>query len=244
MIRFPELADFVIHDSGEIQCSPQPNAPEHTVEHLLYDHVMPRVLSHEGRTVLHAAAVDISGHAIAFLGDTGWGKSTLTASFWRAGHALVSDDCVVVSNSEPITAAGIYPGMRLWPDSVEALGTSEDESTPMAHYSSKRRIAVNAEQDDVRTNPIPLLNAYLLAPPDEPETAISITEIPPHERVIHLLEHSFRLDPTDRERNAAEFERLTALAERLPMYRLQYPRRYDALPDVRAAILAHVASIE
>lgn len=242
LIRFPDVADFTVLDNDEIQCSPAPDVPEHTLEHLLYDHVIPRALSHKGRTVLHAAAVEVNGHAIAFLGDTGWGKSTLTASFWRAGYALVSDDCVVISNKEPITAAGIYPGMRLWPDSVLAVGVPADESTPMAHYSSKRRIVVDAEQDGVQTAPVPLQQVYLLASPDDDVTTISITETLPHERVIHYLEHAFRLDPTDRARNAAEFERLTQLAERLPMYRLQYPRRYDVLPDVRTAILAHVAS--
>jgi hypothetical protein len=60
------------------------------------------------------------------------------------------------------------------------------------------------------------------------------------ERIAGLLSHSFRLDITDRERNAREFEMLTRLAEKLPMYRLSYPRRYDKLPAVRDAILAHV----
>ncbi len=242
LVRFTRVADFEILRDNTIVFSPQSDIPQHTIEHLLHDHVIPRVIAHERHTVLHAAAVEVNGHAIAFLGDTGWGKSTLTASFWRAGYALVSDDCVVISNKEPITAAGIYPGMRLWPDSVLAVGVPADESTPMAHYSSKRRIVVDAEQDGVQTAPVPLQQVYLLASPDDDVTTISITETLPHERVIHYLEHAFRLDPTDRARNAAEFERLTQLAERLPMYRLQYPRRYDVLPDVRTAILAHVAS--
>lgn len=242
LIRFPGLADFLLSNDQQIRCASQPNVPQHTIEHLVLDHVLPRVLSHEGRTVLHAAAMEIDGRAIAFLGDTGWGKSTLTASLWRAGYPLVNDDCVVIMNDDPVTAVGTYPGMRLLSDSALALGTQDEETTPVAHYSSKRRISVNAEKGAVRSDPILLQQVYLLTPPNIETTDVNITEIPLHERFIHLLEHSFRLDPTDKARNAAEFGRLTTLAERLPMFRLQYPRRFDALPDVHSALLTHVAS--
>src|SRR5262249_8950886 len=52
-----------------------------TAHHLLLDQVLPLVLSHTGRLVLHASALDLEGRGVAFVGSGGVGKSTLAASF-------------------------------------------------------------------------------------------------------------------------------------------------------------------
>ncbi len=52
-----------------------------TLQHLLFDQILPRLIAHAGRLVLHASAVGASAGAILFLGGTGQGKSTLAASF-------------------------------------------------------------------------------------------------------------------------------------------------------------------
>jgi len=226
---------------------PTPNLPADTLEHLLLDQVLPRALSHTGRIVLHASAVALNGRAIAFLGDAGWGKSTLTAGLCASGMALVSDDClaIVAAEGDPILGVGSYPGMRLWPDSVSALGATADQTGRVAHYSRKARVAVVDADGHGRigyhAGPLPIEGLYLLAPPDTdpPPDAVVITPLPARERVVRLLEYSFRLDIADRARGAREFLALTSLAERLPMHRLRYPRRYDVLPDVAAALRAH-----
>ncbi|MBN1967602.1 MAG: hypothetical protein JW910_23300, partial [Anaerolineae bacterium] len=105
----------------------------------------------------------------------------------------------------------------------------------------KRR--VNPENGNIQfcDGPVPVRHLYVLTPPDDSQNveSVNIEPLSVREGVIRLLECSFRLDITDRARNAREFETLTRLAERLPMYRLSYPRRYEMLPAVREAILAH-----
>lgn len=245
-IRFPALADFHVSTDGRaIRCTLEPGVPDDTLEHLLLDQVLPRTLSHGGRTVLHAAAVAVDGRALAFLGDTGWGKSTLITHLHGGGLPLVSDDCLVITNAgDPIMGLGSYPGMRLWPDSVLALGAGTDQVGSVAHYSRKRRVATRAASL-VQVDPLPIAHLFLLAPPTEAvDDVIRITPIVERDRVIHLLEYSFRLDVTDRARSAREFAALCQLAERLPMSLLNYPRRYDRLPAVTAAIRAHISDLQ
>jgi hypothetical protein len=62
------------------------------LDHLLRDHVVPRRLSLRGERVLHATAVEFDGLAVAFVGESTAGKSTLAAAGMTAGGRLLADD--------------------------------------------------------------------------------------------------------------------------------------------------------
>ena len=95
LLRFTDLADYVIRiEEREIYCYPNPDTPLETIRHLLLDQVIPLVLSSQGKLVLHASAVATPEGAIAFIGSTGRGKSTLAASFTKRGFPLLTDDCL------------------------------------------------------------------------------------------------------------------------------------------------------
>ena len=114
-----------------------------TLEHLLHDQIYPRLLAHEGQLVLHAGAVDMDGKLAVFLGDSGMGKSTLVASLYQAGAALLNDDTLVVTaEADGFYGQAIYRGLRLLPDSLASLFPQQTETRPMAHYSPKQRLEV------------------------------------------------------------------------------------------------------
>ncbi|MCB0257820.1 MAG: hypothetical protein KDI55_29190, partial [Anaerolineae bacterium] len=91
--------------------------------------------------MLHASAVRLpGGHVIAFLGESGWGKSTLAAALQARGSSLISDDSISLKT----TAGGVelvpsYTGLRLNDDSIATLGLEGEDWTSVAHYSDKRR---------------------------------------------------------------------------------------------------------
>lgn len=191
--------------------------------------------------MMHGGAVSINDNAILFLGESGQGKSTLSASFAAGGCAVLTDDCFLLKESENrISCVGSYPGIRLWPDTLAVLRVRADDLSlyGTASYNQKRRLCPNNKHIRFAVQPVYVRNAYVLGT-SHCET-VSIKRLSAHEAVVSLVEHSFRLDITDRERNAREFDTLTRLAEKLPMYRLSYPRRYEMLPAVREAILAHL----
>ena len=65
------------------------------VRHLFLDSVIPLILSRREPLVLHASAILFDGRAIAFIGTSGQGKSTLAASHSQLGYSLISDDYLV-----------------------------------------------------------------------------------------------------------------------------------------------------
>ena len=237
LLRFPGLADFVISKDGRrLGAWPAPEAGTETLHHLLLDQVLPRVLAHQGRLVLHAGAVRIGQVAIAFIGETGRGKSTLTASFHAAGYPLLSDDGLVLMQGDGTTCAQpTYPSLRLWPEAVAGLFARTPDLAPMAHYSSKQRVTLTDTADNT---PVSLAAIYVLAPETHEDAAgISLTTVSPSEACMAIISNSFQLDVTDRPRAMNLLTVASDFAQQLPMFSLTFPRSFECLPDVREAIL-------
>lgn len=238
LLRFTELADFVIGPATrDIRCYAMPDVPQVTIRHLLFDHVMPRVLS-RGALVLHASTVVIHGEAVLFLGDTGQGKSTLTAAFCSRGFPLLTDDCLLVRDEQnrPVGVPG-YPGLRLWPDVVSVVAASGMPRSPVAHYVDKVRLGTD-EAIEFCEKPVPICRAYVLAEDTPSAEGVRITPLDPRARLAELIAHTYRLDITDREALVNELDRLEWLARVLDVSRLSFRRHLSLLPPVRDAVLA------
>ncbi len=239
VLRFPGLADFAISTDGlQIGAWPAPLTNTETLRHLLLDQVLPRVLAHQGRLVLHAGAVQVGCQAIAFIGDTGRGKSTLTASFHAAGFPLLSDDGLVLTRGDRFTLAlPTYPSLRLWPAAIASLYARPPACAPMAHYSAKQRV-VMTDVAAAASNPLPLAALYVLASEAKMDGArISLTSLSPREACMAIIRNSFQLDVTDARRAAAMLATASRIAQQLPVFTLTFPRDFARLPDVRDAIL-------
>jgi hypothetical protein len=210
------------------------------VRHFIADQVVPRVLESEGNLVLHAASVRVDDGAILIIGESGRGKSTLSASFERAGFGLMGDDAVVVSALEDgPCAVAVYPSLRLRPDTLAALMPADTASTPVADYTSKRRLAL---PDAEPPAPLAIRAAFVLAQPGD-DPAIRVGRLSVAQACMTFVEHSFALNPVDPQRARARLLGASALARQVPAFGLDYPRAYDRLPEVRQAILETLAQL-
>jgi len=231
------LGTFLVEDGGgAIICPAAEALPGGTLEHLLLDQVLPRVLAHRGRLVLHAGCVVTPAGAIGFLGDSGSGKSTLCAAFARAGFPLMGDDGVVVRETAPsgFEVLATYPGLRLLPDALGPLFAGGTGDAPVAHYSAKRRLDRNHAELSLAAGPRPLGALYLL----DAGVEIGIEPLGKRAAFTALLSAAFQLHLDDPNRSRELFERVGALCDAVPMRRLTYPRRFSQLDAVRAALLA------
>ena len=116
LLRFPELADFRVSMDGlKVTCSPAPDVSEETTRHLYLNQVLPLALSKLGKLVFHASAVEVGDSAVAFVGESGRGKSTLAASFALNGFRFLTDDGMVVeANDDSYLSFPSHPSIRLW----------------------------------------------------------------------------------------------------------------------------------
>ena len=250
LLRFTVYADFMLLDEGaRILAVPRPGVPLETIRHLLLDQVMPLVLSQRGGLIMHASAVAVPGGAIAFVGDTGRGKSTLATSLTQRGHRLITDDCLVVrEQSGQFVAMPTYPGLRIFANTADALLGPGPALPRVAHYTPKKRLGPDNIQLPFEFDAVPLRRVFFLEPPDHAlatnREPVVFTRMPPHTAMLELIRTSVRLDHEDRPRHRSEFENCKCLIRSTPLYKLAFVRNLARLPEVCEAILANSTATE
>src|SRR5690606_24332068 len=129
------------------------------------DQSIPRLLAGMGRQVVHASLVNIGPGALAFVGRSGWGKSTLAALFHRRRYPALCDDCALLERRDArVIAAPSYPGFRLYVDSIAAAQVGFRSIGPVADYTDKQRI-IGIETTQESLLPQPLRAIHVLADP-------------------------------------------------------------------------------
>lgn len=241
LLRFPDLADYeVCADGRMVSCHPVPGVSDETTRHLYLNQVLPLALSRLGKLVFHASAVDVGGKGVVFAGESGRGKSTLAASFATNGSPFLTDDGLVIEEGEDdYWVAPSHPSIRLWEDSQEALVRPETPATEPLPFTSKTRFLAGEDIPHC-DEPRPLRHVYFLANGESSQVAIE--PMTASEALIELVKHSFILDIQASDFIAAHFDRLSRLVGRRIYFRLDYPRDFNALPEVRRAILTHCGS--
>ena len=209
-----------------------------TRDHFLLDQVLPRMLAHQGKLILHAGSVNYRGQAIVILGKSGSGKSTLAASFGQSHASLMGDDACIVSLSKSgARIESVYPSLRLLSDSVEQFfpGSTTKE---VAHYTSKQRVQLEmASPADSSSLPICAIMAISERPSND---LIEIRDLSVADGCMAIISNSFMLDPSDMPMIRHRLDEASALAAHVHVSEIAYPHDYARLPEVRAAIFDHL----
>jgi hypothetical protein len=236
-LSFPQVGRFRVDSTGEvIVYEPIADASEAAARHLLFDHILPRVLYLRGALVLHASAIRApDGRAVGFLGPSGAGKSTLAASFVAEGWSLLTDDAlVIVKRDEKPVAIPTYQGLRLWPDVASRLAA---RAVGGIDASVKVRIDASALGDGASflSSPAPLTRIYLVDPEVRPRSPL-LERVSAGEALRIAFESELRLTAANRPSLQAALDRLAGSGVLSRCRRLAYPRDLDALPALRALI--------
>jgi hypothetical protein len=166
MLTIPDVARYRIEGGHTIIVDPEPDVPERNLRLFLLGSAFGALLHQRGLLPLHANAVEIDGCAVAFMGASGEGKSTLAAWFHDHGHRIIADDvCVVGFDGErhPYAAPGL-PRLRLWREALELMGreTSGYHRSYLDPVDEFEKFDVPiASQSATRCN-VPLAALYLL----------------------------------------------------------------------------------
>jgi hypothetical protein len=242
VLRFPTSVDFVVsHRNNSVQYFPVSNVPMATVRHLLLDQVIPRILGQQGRLVIHASTVILPNNkTIAFLGDSGRGKSTIASFFCHTGARLMTDDCLLIENHEgDVVGVPNYYGLRLYEDSINAIFKQKYKFSNVAHYSEKKRLLLHDEKVIKLASAKSLDAIFLLGELEKNahSDAVNVEAITGAKELMMLIEQMFVLDLTDMNVMARQFQNVgKIIATGIPIYRLEYPRKHSLLPEVKASV--------
>ncbi len=244
LLRAPTLCDFRIHPhAGTIDVDPHGDLDAHTLEHLLIDQALPRLLAGRGHLVAHASQVRIGSESALFLGRSGWGKSTLAGLLHQRGHPALCDDCVLLEVRDgQAFATPSYPGLRLYHDSIAQVAATIGALSPVSDYSDKQRvIGLMLPPEALEARPVRAI--YVLSDPALADAAMQVEPRLPADACMALVEHGFRLDPSANAetvqllRQAAEFTRAA------PAFSLQFPHDFDRQEELLGMLLDHFDSL-
>jgi len=189
------------------------------ISHLIVDHVLPRVLARRGYTVLHATCVAYRDQAVAFVGASGAGKSTMAMSAVQAGARLLADDCLVLDDcGTEFDVLASYAGSRLWSDSASALAV--DPTGALVNGTGKSRVQLNAALPSGER--ARLAAVFVL---ERGATDLSVETMRPAEAFWRLGENAYVYDGRQH-----AFDGLGSLVDTTPIYCLRYPTSYASLP--------------
>ncbi|MBB5878170.1 hypothetical protein GGR66_003563 [Xanthomonas sp. 3498] len=181
---------------------------------------------------LHAACLRIGGRTVAIAGHSGAGKSTLSAALLERGHGVLSDDLTVVRTAAERAPEVLpaFPRLKLWRDTLESLRLPVAGLAQVRHGMDKFDLRPQSGFD---ATPAPLDAILILQDAATPQ----LVRCPPS-AALPLL-HSYLARPQVADRlglRATTFAQAAAIARHVPVWRLQRPRRFDALDATATAI--------
>lgn len=237
---YSEAGSALIRGGREIVIEPAPGVDEGVLRLFILGPVFAMLLHQRGFLVLHANAVKVNGAAVAFLGKSGQGKSTMAAALYKREHAVVSDDVTAVRLGEGAPEA--YPGfprLKLWPETVESLGEDLEEMPRLNPWIEKRDRRV------VRgfpASPLPLERIYVLTDGSDQ----GIEPMRKRDAFIALVKNSYPvvanlLDATGSA--TSHFRQCEKLSGLVPILSLKRKLSLSALPDLTRLVEEDLAAL-
>jgi hypothetical protein len=232
----PRHGCYLVTPDGRRVIGAPPSGPAWRWERLVLAQVLPLAAVLRGMDILHASAVALGGRAVAFLGSSGAGKTTLAGRILACGARLVTDDVLALDLAG--TSVRAHRGgavARIDPRELRAM--TADERRVLG------RVQAHGEKWHV-TPPLaaarlPLGLTYHLDRPSD-VNGVEITAVRPYDPAL-LLGSAFLPYLADPERLRRQFEVGAAVASSTPLYQVRVgPEASSA--EVADAVLAHARS--
>ena len=218
---------FLIEHGNSILVDPLPEAEERVVRLHLLSFALTALLRQRGFLVLHGSALARDGHAVAFLGSSRSGKSTIAGMLLSRGYQLLADDMVAIPCTETTTHELMvvpgFPQVKLWPDSAAVIGQDPALLNRLHPLREKRDWRISSAFAHEAT---PLDHIYVLS--NGP--AVQVERLGPQEAVRELIRHTARIAFLPLADAATHLRQCAVLVDRVPVSRLTIPRAFESLP--------------
>lgn len=239
VLRFYGSCDIVVGpDLSTITIRPHTEVDPDFINVLLVGTLLAFVLTLRGHLVLHASAVQIGSDALAFVGASGMGKSTMATLVSADGAPLITDDVLRVDldvDGPPRCHLGATEArIRKAADEL----ASRFESPPDRRVTGDQRHAL--ELPASMSDGLPLARIVIPAPNPDPAAEVRVSRLPGTDALLAMLSFPRLLGWRDPDVLARHVHQLGEVVDRVPVYVAELPWGPPFQPDVAARVLDQV----
>jgi hypothetical protein len=176
----------------EILVQPEPSVNKDKLLSYIFGPVLAVFAHQKGGFILHGSAVEMGGHAVAFIGEVGSGKSTTAMILQNKGYPLISDDIISIelsSSGYPVVYRGM-PVMKLCHD-VSSFIKDYPNFGNYFHRTSRKNFLYTPKW--TKKNSTILKSVYVLNKGDK----LSLSPIKPSKVLLNLVCNSFLINIFD-----------------------------------------------
>jgi hypothetical protein len=228
------IARYLVTNGSEVVVEPEAGALPLDVRSYLLGSIFVVLCQQRGLLPLHASAIAGKSGVVAFLANSGQGKSTLAAHLAERGFPVVADDVCLIDTATPGAAMVIptAPWLKLWRNSLQTLGRQAEGLDRVFSEDDKYRLPIKPELTSE-----PILHLVFLESEEVSATATRIEEVTRVQavpRLMDLTHHAYVLEATgQREEN---FKRCSRVLSQASAYRLIRPWGLLHLPSTVDAL--------
>lgn len=223
----------VAADGSFVECAPAPG-PAWRWHRPFFAQALPIAAALNGMEVLHASGVVVDGNAIAFVGHSGAGKTSLAVHLVDQGASLLADDVVALSAAGGVVRA--HPGVRFTNVAQEQIEAIEPD-----RRERFGRVIGRSEKHHVLVNPMaeasaPLGALYFLE--RHPEVGeLAFSRLRPPDPPL-LFGATFMTHITTPKRVTAQLEVYSSIAAEVATFHLRVPPHLSAA-ELAPMVAAH-----
>ena len=209
---------------GGCEIAVRPSVPDRAAA-VVSNMALALCLHQRGLCVLHGASFEIEGEAVCVIGPSGSGKSTLAGVLSTRGRPLIADDtCAIALETMCVHPSG--GSLRLWPDSLSALGISATSLPLVFANGEKRRLSTRyRSQEARRISRVYTLRWNGIARP-------KLVRLAPSRAVVAMMQASHGLRVFAGEHLA----RVAHVAQTVPVLEITAARDFSVLPMIATLV--------
>ena len=221
LLNIQGIARYLVNEGREIVIDPDDSAPALDVRAYLLGSIFVVLCQQRGLLPLHASAIGGKSGVVAFLANSGQGKSTLAAHLAQRGFRVLADDVCLIDATQQGSAMVIptAPWLKLWRNSLENLGRGAEGLDRVFSEDDKYRLPLAST-----STPEPIFKLIFLEGHDVSSVTTEIEEVPRVQAVpllMNLTHHAYILEATGQQEE--NFLRCGRVLSQARAYRLVRP---------------------
>lgn len=174
------------------------------------------------------------------MGKSITGKSSIVANLYNKGFTILSDELTgIVLNNSCITSVSSYATLKLWPNTLAALGYNEDDFNTIRPNVKKRIFPLNSQFTHQNK---PVLRLYELITWNK-NSACKIEKLNQKEAFKAIIANHFYLPAIQQQiKHQVVFNVVKQLTQKIEVRRLYIPKELNHLSEITSILLDDLTS--